>query len=1380
MKKRRLPCFLLTFAMLLTVAFPAGDPVYAASDPANYIFDISAGSIIISPGTDPAATVRVAYGAGQVTEEFPNSQNITIIGTALDNQILVNGAAVNITLNNVSIKDYMGVYDCVFDMTSGSRVDLTLAAGSRNILASGERDAALRVPVGAVLTIHGTDGSLSATGGPGIGPDPGGAGIGGSRAEIYGVINILGGTITAKGGQYAAGIGGGYASSAGTANSGIINISGNAVVTATSGIESAGIGGGYLRPGGTINISGNARVTASGNYQGAGIGGCYAPAGTITISDTAFVTATGGNYGAGIGGGYSGSGGTITIKDNTIVSAAGGSNGAGIGGGYSGAGGLISISGGTLAVKGGQYAAGIGGGTGGAGGTVNISGLADVTVTGGATEGAGIGGGSNGAYDTVPAGAGAAITIDSPAVVKAAAVGTGQPAIHALGGVLNPAGTAQVLLANFTSSRTAGSNIRVFDKNTLSLTASFTPAAPFQSVAFTVPAAPVTYLLKSDGIRQQHSVSRSSDFEVPAPGMTLFALVEDVLFSGIEISVPAVKSVYIVGETLDITGMVVTGTYTDLSTDILPVTIANITGFNSTAATESQTLTISFGGKTTSYTVSVIKEDQTAPAGLGWIDESVKGRNDGSITNVTAAMEYKPSAAPDTAWTTVTGTVIANLSPGSYDVRKAAKIKYNASPSVTVAIEAGADNTYTLEVTAPVFAGIIYNDPIPAAKPILITDTGNTDAVISDVKVSSDSFSIGGSGSAVHYGTAISTWTIQPGADLAAGKHTGTITVTYNNGATALADVTLIVGNAAQSAPVGVGSTDESVNGRNDGMITGVSARMEYKPDTAADTAWTTAAGTTISDLAPGTYQIRYAAKSNYDASPVTLAIISGGIANTYTLTFTVPVFAGIIYGDEQPAAKAIGILSSGNTDTENLDVRVSGSSFTIAGSGATVPYGTRISTWTVQPKAGLAAGTYTEHISFTYDSTTMTSDVHFIVLNAEQSVPTGITCTGESVAGRNDGTITGVTAGMEYKLSSAADTEWKTGTGSPISRMIPGIYVIRAAAKTNYNAGDPFTATITAGAANTYTLNAASPVFADIIYGDAQPAAQVFAISNIGNTDASISKMSSDTDIFTLAGHGGTIPYGQTITTWTIQPRANLPVGMHTAVITITYNNGAAAAVPAGITVLPHIEVLAPQVAADAPWTILQGEVKDIIKTVLTEADNEKLAGGSHITICLKITKGNIPQTDKDLAAAALGSSTPAEFLDISLVKTVDGVETKITRTNSPLRITMEIPVEMRKTDRVFAVVRIHSGLAIVLTDLDTDPDTITFETDSFSTYVTAYKDAAAIPAKAAGLTAAAARTGEKSSIIPLNAVGTGALILALLINKKRRQQVTGNKKTG
>ena len=95
-----------------------------------------------------------------------------------------------------------------------------------------------------------------------------------------GDIVITGGNITATGGYYCAGIGGGYYNSGGSgshAMCGNITISGGTIV-ATGGESAAGIGGGYNSPCGVITITtGVTSVTAtrggtSSDVIGRGIG----------------------------------------------------------------------------------------------------------------------------------------------------------------------------------------------------------------------------------------------------------------------------------------------------------------------------------------------------------------------------------------------------------------------------------------------------------------------------------------------------------------------------------------------------------------------------------------------------------------------------------------------------------------------------------------------------------------------------------------------------------------------------------------------------------------------------------------------------------------------------------------------------------------------------------------------------------------------------------------------------------------------------------------------------------------------------------------------------------------------------------------------------
>ncbi len=99
--------------------------------------------------------------------------------------------------------------------------------------------------------------------------------------------------------------------------------SGEGKLTANGGKYGAGIGGGDCGNGNDITITGG-DITANGGEAGAGIGGgYYGGSSNITVSGGE-VTANGGEYGAGIGGGWNGNGSDITISGDSQVKAAGG------------------------------------------------------------------------------------------------------------------------------------------------------------------------------------------------------------------------------------------------------------------------------------------------------------------------------------------------------------------------------------------------------------------------------------------------------------------------------------------------------------------------------------------------------------------------------------------------------------------------------------------------------------------------------------------------------------------------------------------------------------------------------------------------------------------------------------------------------------------------------------------------------------------------------------------------------------------------------------------------------------------------------------------------------------------------------------------------
>ncbi len=89
--------------------------------------------------------------------------------------------------------------------------------------------------------------------------------------------------------------------------------------------------------------------------------------------------------------------------------------------------------------------------------------------------------------------------------------------------------------------------------------------------------------------------------------------------------------------------------------------------------------------------------------------------------------------------------------------------------------------------------------------------------------------------------------------------------------------------NAAQGAPV-VQAAAETVSGKRDGKITGVDATMEWRAKGADEYQAVGEGVTELTGLAAGTYEVRYQAKANYDASSATEVTVAAGPKLVVTL----------------------------------------------------------------------------------------------------------------------------------------------------------------------------------------------------------------------------------------------------------------------------------------------------------------------------------------------------------------------------------------------------------------------------------------------------------------------------------------------------------------
>ncbi|MGN0462684.1 MAG: hypothetical protein ACI4HZ_09610 [Ruminococcus sp.] len=299
----------------------------------EHIYDISSGNVVITDDETNAGKIKVSYGSGQSVENIDHSQTITVTGSTTASSTssyeLKVETAKHVTIRAKDLSIDSSKRDNAYAMvligggTSEQKsADVTLILEGENTFKGGWGIAGITVGPGKKLTIEGS-GTVTAIGGDKA------AGIGGEYNNNCGEIIINSGTVIAKGRQGgsmgAAGIGGGY-----NGNGGNITINGGSV-TATSDGYGAGIGGGDNGGnGGNITINGGS-VNATSWTHGAGIGGGLGGSGGNITINGGYVTAKSIDCGAGIGGGRVGHGGDIIINGGTVTAIS--NSGAGIGDG---------------------------------------------------------------------------------------------------------------------------------------------------------------------------------------------------------------------------------------------------------------------------------------------------------------------------------------------------------------------------------------------------------------------------------------------------------------------------------------------------------------------------------------------------------------------------------------------------------------------------------------------------------------------------------------------------------------------------------------------------------------------------------------------------------------------------------------------------------------------------------------------------------------------------------------------------------------------------------------------------------------------------------------------------------------------------------------
>lgn len=149
-----------------------------------------------------------------------------------------------------------------------------------------------------------------------------------------------------------------------------------------------------------------------------------------------------------------------------------------------------------------------------------------------------------------------------------------------------------------------------------------------------------------------------------------------------------------------------------------------------------------------------------------------------------------------------------------------------------------------------------------------------------------------------------------------------------------LVQVDYSISKGYQNAPI-VSGVAETIKGKADGKITGLTTEMEYATEFTADDDKYTKVTNANMNFAPGTYYVRYQAKGYYNPSIFTEVTIGEGRKLTVTLPqnqigYTLTVDKSTL--DWQEEFTLTYTLKKGYTELSNFAVEVNGSPVTLAG----------------------------------------------------------------------------------------------------------------------------------------------------------------------------------------------------------------------------------------------------------------------------------------------------------------------------------------------------------------------------------------------------------------------------------------------------------------
>ncbi|MCL2154252.1 MAG: choice-of-anchor D domain-containing protein [Leptospirales bacterium] len=444
----------------------------------------------------------------------------------------------------------------------------------------------------------------------------------------------------------------------------------------------------------------------------------------------------------------------------------------------------------------------------------------------------------------------------------------------------------------------------------------------------------------------------------------------------------------------------------------------------------------------------------------------------------------------------------------------------------------------------------------PAAKEITIFNTGGADAIITGIKLTNNTaFKLTDNSNITLGVNKDKIFKVQPEPKLDAGTYRDTITVTYNNGETV---ETYVEFKVIKTYLINIVNGTPNILNAEQGTLITINANVA---NLQMLNHWEVVSGdVTLSNANanPATFTVReddVEIKAVIDTLP---AIPPVGQETPYLTLSDAPVsFGSVADNDPVPTAKEITIFNRGNGDAyiARIALNSSSSAFTLTdNSNGNLAKETNRSFW-VQPNLGLAAGTYRDTITVTYNGKTVETYVEFEVIQT-YTISMEADANGSAIADPNrakQGTLITITATAN---SGYRFEEWViTGGDVTLSSATTSLatFTLRNQAVTI----KPSFERIPVGTAELKLLPtdvSFAPVTDDYDYTTVPPA-ETIKISNTGEGNADITGISCSGSAFTVQNYSGTLVKGAS-RDFTVQPNTGLAAGKYNETITVRYDN--------------------------------------------------------------------------------------------------------------------------------------------------------------------------------------------------------------------------------